>query len=59
MSDPKPIALGIIIRQDGTIPIDTEVPEHHRQAIRQWLENQGHDYEHVSGSRHFKIRNWK
>lgn len=57
--DPKPQMLGIIIRKDGTVPIDTEVLEHHRAAYRRWIEERGHEYEEVSGSRHFRIKNWK
>jgi len=57
--------LGIVIRADGTVPIDDGHP--HRLVILQALDSMGHDLEHEDGCSHSrghvcscnpKIKDW-
>lgn len=49
---------GVVIRADGTVPFDADVPEHHRERTLRWLAEQGHTIKDVPGTRHVQIQNW-
>ena len=56
--DPKPTAVGIIIRKDGTVPFDDDFPDHLREHVIRHLSEQGHTLKSVEGTRHMQIQNW-
>ncbi len=53
------VAVGIIIRKDGTVPFDEGVHPDVRTHILAHLAEHGHTLEPVEGTRHFKIKDFK
>jgi len=58
----KKIAVGIVIRADGTVPFDDDPSEeaaHIRAHILAHLADKGHTVEPIHGTRHVRIKDWK
>lgn len=58
MSDPQKQMVGIVIRADGTVPFDDDVPHHIRAQMLAHLTDLGHSLEPIHGTRHVKIKHW-
>jgi hypothetical protein len=56
--DPKKIVVGIVIRADGTVPFDDDVPEANKAATLKHLIDEGHSVAPVEGTNHYKIAVW-
>lgn len=50
--------VGVVIRRDGTVPFDDDVHPAVKAAIRQHLEDEGHELTELEGG-HLKIENWE
>lgn len=55
MSDPVRQLIGIVIRADGTVPFDKDVPEQTREHMIRHLAQMGHTVQDVHGCRDAKI----
>lgn len=56
--EPTKQAVGIVVRADGTVPIEDDVPEAVRNHIIAHLTDRGHTVSHIDGTRHLKVQNW-
>lgn len=59
MPDTKRQLAGIVIRKDGTVPFDNDVPEHHREQTIRQLAEWGYTLKDVPGTRHVMVQGWK
>lgn len=50
--------IGVVVRKDGTVPFDEDVPPHVRDTVLKHLADRGHTVEPVAGTRHYRIKNW-
>lgn len=53
------VAVGIVIRADGTVPFDDDCSSDVRAHILAHLADKGHTVEPVHGTRHVRIKGWK
>ncbi len=51
--------IGMVIRKDGTVPFDEDVPNNVQMHILGTLVAAGHDIHPVKGTKNFKINDWK
>jgi len=57
--EPKKQIHALVIRKDGTVPFDDDVPEDHRAHYLAFLADNGHTVEPIEGTRHVRIKGWK
>jgi hypothetical protein len=58
MIDPVKQLIGIVIKKDGLVPFDDDVPEENRNHMIAHLVGKGHHLQPVEGTRHMRIMNW-
>lgn len=56
--EPKKVAVGVVIRPDGTVPFDEPHDPEVRRHILEHLVAQGHQVSAIGKGPHLKIHNW-